>query len=263
MKYTVIVLLSAVFLLFVNALASHNSIILASEELLRNGGFEQGISSWSTYSGELSTVESPVQSGSSAARFAVNVYRQEAWLYQTVEVVPGEIYTLTGYSLKNDPQTEHVRFQISWWGETEEISFCDSPWLTINSSEYQLLSVTATAPSKAVSARVKAVVHQTDPAGSAIIYFDDFSFVGPAPTPAPTPTPTLSTTPSLTPILTATASPTPIATLTPTIVPTVTPTPHPLRDKRRPLLSRLHLHPVQHLLLHPLQQRSQRMQAMF
>jgi hypothetical protein len=229
MKYTVtvIVLLSAVLLLFVNALASHISIILASEELLRNGGFEQGISSWNTYGGELSTVESPVHSGSSAAKFVVDVYRQEAWLYQVVEVLPGENYILTGYSLKNDLQTEHVRFHISWWNETEEIGFRDSPWLTINSSEYQLLSVTATAPSKAVSARVKAVVHQTDPAGSATVYFDDVSFVGPAPTPTPTPTSTFSPTPSLTPIPTATSSPTPIATLTPTIAPTATRTPTP------------------------------------
>jgi hypothetical protein len=227
MKSTFIVLFSAVLLLSVNALASHNSITLASEELLQNGGFEDGTSSWNIYSGELSTVESPVHSGSSAARFVVNVYRQEAWIYQVVEVVPGENYTVTGYSLKNDLQTEHIRFQISWWGETEEISFRDSPWLTINSSEYQLLTVTATAPSGAVSARVKAIVHQVDPAGSATVYFDDLSFIGPSATPTPTPTPTLSPTPSLTPTPAPTPSPTPTPALTPTA--TRTPTPAPRR----------------------------------
>ncbi|MBM3157394.1 MAG: hypothetical protein FJ004_08945 [Chloroflexi bacterium] len=229
MKHAFIVLFSAVLLLSANVFTSHNSNVSASEELLQNGGFEQGTDSWNIYNGELSTVESPVHGGSSAARLVVDIYRQEAWIHQIVDIVPGGSYTLTGYVLKNDSQAEHVRFQISWWDETEEIGLLDSTRLTTNSPEYQSLTLIATAPAKARAARVRAIVRQTDPSGSATVYFDDISFTGPAPTPAPSiaPTVTPSPTPAVTPTPTATSSPTPSITPTLTITPSVTHTPTP------------------------------------
>ncbi len=236
MNFTPVVLFCIALVVSISLLAMSDATTMASQELLQNGGFEQGTGSWNIYNGELSTVESPVHSGSSAARLVVDVYRQEAWIHQIVDIVPGESYTLAGYVLKNDQQTEHIRFQISWWDGTEEISLLDSPRLTTNGPEYQLLTVPATAPAKASSARVRAIVRQTDLAGSATVYFDDISFIGPAPTPAPSitptatpgPTPTATPTPTITPTVThtpaSTPRPTPRPTPTPTVVPTTTPT---------------------------------------
>jgi hypothetical protein len=225
MKFAFVSLFCFALLTSLYLFAVSDAMSQPSEELLENGGFEEGASGWSIYGGELAAVESPVHSGSSAARLEASTYRQESWIHQVVDIMPGASYTFTCYTLKNDPQTEHIRLRISWWNETGEIGFQDSAWLTVDKPQYQLLSVTATSPSNAVSATIKAIVRQSDFAGSATAYFDDFSFVGPAPTPtpAPTPSPTTTLTPTVSPTITPTATP----TITPTHIPTPSPAPTP------------------------------------
>lgn len=227
--------LSIITFAFLIAILSLPSILHAQESnnLLQNPNFEEGPSGWSVFGGTLSLVDSPVQDGSSAAKFSVT--GQEGWIYQFINIAPGSSYILTGYALKNEPQIEHVYLRITWWDDTSKLAIRDSLPLTGDSPEYQQLTCTDTAPLKASLAEVRVFVRQRSPAMPVTIYLDNFSFAGPSPTPSQTPTttptPTLSPTPTSTPISTQTPTPSPSPEPTPSPSPTatvtVTPTPSP------------------------------------
>ncbi len=208
-------------------LSSSSPLASASEELLLNGGFESPLQGeWQVYGAgaTLSRVGAPIHSGANAAAFASTSISAK-WTYQTVAASPSESYTLSGWILKNTSEIEKVFLRVSWYesdgGFGAEISSVDSGWLTGNSPEYQFLTVTASAPLKARSARVKVMLFPTSTA-SVSICLDDMSFVGPRPTATPTPTATATAAPS--PAATATPAPMPTPTMTSTPSPTPTPT---------------------------------------
>ena len=207
----------------------------APDELLVNGGFEDGVAGWASYSGVFSYSDDPVHSGNQAAFFIVSV--PEGWAYQVVSVQPGGSYTFSGWAIKNDDDIVAVFLRIGWYEGDDAMGgaiwYTTNPFeqLRDNHSDYQSLTITGTAPPYAHSATVECVVKLVDtPTGPAIAYFDDMSFTGPPPS-MPTPTPTATPTPTSTPTPTASPTPTPIATCTssPTLTPapTLTPTPTP------------------------------------
>ena len=198
--------------------------------LLTNSGFEDGTTGWSTYRGSFSVVESPVQGGSYAAALNYDTV-STIWVYQTVHIRGGESYTFCGYALKNDPNIESVFLRISWYERSDifitELSYNDSvAVLTDDQPQYRLLTTNQiTSPLNARSARLKAVAVSRS-ATPATVYFDDFSFVGPAP--EPTPSPTSTPTPTPTPTQLPTSTPSPTLTISPTSSPTADPTHTPI-----------------------------------
>ena len=232
-----IVILAVLASLAVSALS-----FAAPDELLVNGGFEEGIEPWRvrTTRGELSLVSKSdypdcVLSGDYAAKFTSG--SNADWIYQVVPVQPGGTYTFSGYAQNNDPGVASVYLRIHWYeradGYGEPLNpggIVSTQTLTTDDSYHLLTTEPVTAPLEvhpAHSARVECVVDGTP---SAIAYFDDMSFEGPpppTPTPTPTPNPTSTPTPTPTPTPTSTPTPTPSPTATPPISPTPSPSPTP------------------------------------
>jgi len=232
MKHVFASLVLVSLVVIVTAALLHVLPTLADGELLQNHDFEQGLTGWLTKEADFSLVSSPVHNGSLAA--AVTTSQQSDKLFQCVNIVPGESYTLLGYVVKNDPDIERVFLRISWYEETsyEEpniLASHDSSWVTSDSPDYRSLVVNGVAPFKANSAMVQAFVIQRSPGNHVTIYVDDMSFVctslGPTPSPTPSPVPTVTPMPTPTPTSTATPIPTPTPTLEPTPFLTSTPTP--------------------------------------
>lgn len=207
--------------------------------LLTDPGFEDGDIGWRLYAGTFTQVTSPVHGGRAAACLS-STSRTAARVYQVVSVAPRESYTLCGWAMRDAPDANaKVYFRVSWYesedgygGEVQSLASTSSE-LTSNSTDYQRLTVTATAPEGARSARLEGVLDPHSDAVAATAYFDDLSFVGPAPLPTPSPTPTPEPTPSPTPTPGPTAGPTagpiptPSPTPTPSALPTSTRTPAP------------------------------------
>ena len=206
----------------------------APNQLLTDPGFEDGDIGWRSYAGAFTRVVSPVHSGSAAAWLS-STSRTAARVYRVVSVAPGESYTLCGWAMRDAPDANaKVYLRVSWYesedgygGELESLVSTSSE-LTSNSTDYRCLTVTATPPEGARSARLEGVLDPHSDAADATAYFDDFSFVGPAPTPMPSPTPTPTTTPAptSTPVA-ATPTPSPVPTSTRTPAPTTDATPTP------------------------------------
>jgi hypothetical protein len=212
------------------------SILRAEDsiELLQNTSFEEASDSihpdlWSSAGGTLSVTDLHVRSGNFAASFTSETINTK-WIHQLVNIQGGNTYCFSGYAWKGEPNIETVYLEISFYDNPEGDG---SPVLKCSSTEALMSDIDAyrflttgdrIAPPNAHSARVKAMVvpHSATPATA---YFDDLSFIGPAPTPSPTPTVTPAPTPNPTPTLEPTPTPTPTPTLTPTPAPSPTPTP--------------------------------------
>ncbi|MDO8616188.1 MAG: hypothetical protein Q7T33_10725 [Dehalococcoidia bacterium] len=199
-------------------------------ELLANGGFEDGVTGWSTTAGTLDSITDPVHGGARAAQFNSAQQPASQQVYQWPLVQGGQAYELSGWVLLPDAAIDRVFLRISWFDAGGSlVSGEDSlPLSGINPSYRFLTTGPLTAPDAARSARVAAVVITT---GASLLYLDEFSLQGLAPLPVATasPLPPASATPSLTPAATASPDATPSATrtATPSATPTATPTASP------------------------------------
>jgi len=224
-------------------LAVTGSASAAPDELLMNGGFEDGADYWQEANCAFGLTSDPslVLVGGVAA--ALTDESGVGWIGQVVQVQPEATYDLSGWVLKDDASDdasiERVFLRIRWYasedGSGQQPGDIVSPLVTGDSHDYRSIAVTAVAPAQAHSARVECVLQMVDvPAGPATAYFDDVSFTGPAPstpTPCATPTPMPTATPTVvtlpTPTATPTPCPTPKATPGPTSTPVVTPAASP------------------------------------
>ena len=163
----------------------------ASNNLLQNPGFEEGIAGWQSLGGTLTYTNNPVHTGNRAAVLIAN--EAEAYIYQTVPVFPGSSCTFSGWTFKNSIYEGNVSLQISWFegedGTGSEIRRDESDRFADNPSDYRFLTTgTHITPANAHSAKVKAAVRPADPSQPVSVFFDDMVFVEILHSSTPTPT---------------------------------------------------------------------------
>ena len=209
-----------------------------ADELLSNGGFEDGTAGWAWVGGTLEAVcgPAPVVEGDCAGRFESPTIIDPAdrgdLQHELVPVQTGGSYKLSAFVLKDDPHVESVRMVVTCRdsnGQLIDPGCRLTKELTSNSPDYQLLSIGPfQIPPNAAMAAISFSVMWDSP--GAEVYIDDVRFDGPPPAPTPTPySPAPSATPTLAPGATASPPPTATrpATSTPAPSPTATKTPTP------------------------------------
>ncbi|HEY5640231.1 MAG TPA: hypothetical protein VIW01_09280 [Dehalococcoidia bacterium] len=178
---------------------------------LANGGFEDdgpdgAPLGWRKIGGVITSVSSPVRSGSRALALTSGTTATK-WAYQTVRVEGGQFYRASAFALFSDPDVEAVFVRVSWYasadGSGQALSYVDSQTtLTGASPTYRALTTgPAAAPADSRSARVRLMLRPRS-AEPAAAFFDDVTFTETNPPPE-------------TPAPTATATPLPGATLAP------------------------------------------------
>lgn len=193
-----------------------------ADELLTNGGFEDGTRGWDSYGGSLATSPNAHKGDASAVFSAADPAGKGAVKHDLVWVQPGATYALSAAILSDDPRVSKVSLRIDWQKANGESARLDRPPsdLMTTDAEWLPLSIQdVTAPPDAVWAKVVIYV-ETDGTGGEIS-IDDVSLAGP-----PAPTSTLTPPPSSTPVPGATATSasthTPAPSATATEVPTAT-----------------------------------------
>jgi hypothetical protein len=146
---------------------------LCYDNLLGNGGFEQGTSVWTAqYGTTFITVTDPVSSGNWAA--AITGTTGSVWIYQDVDIIPGATYTLTGWVLKDDDAYRYALLRIEWWPTGSGI--VESGQLTDDNDFYRPITAgPAVAPPNTSRARIKLIADIRTPTPSHSIYFDELS----------------------------------------------------------------------------------------
>ena len=145
---------------------------LGYDNLLGNGGFEQGTSGWTaSFGATLITVTEPVSSGNWAA--ALSDTTGEVRIYQVVPVFPGATYTLTGWIYKDEPGFKRACLRVEWVAsgspDVEKCIYDDNDF-------YRSVTVGPTdAPLYATSAKIEGMAEiRTSPVTNPI-YFDELS----------------------------------------------------------------------------------------
>lgn len=207
-----------------------------AQNLILNPSFEtsSSVDNWNEYPGTATlTTSNTAKTGNfSASLNKTNNKLGSIYLYQDVDVDTSQYYSLSGYVLKNSSNFDHILLRISWRDSSlAQISVTDSDELTIDSSNFQVLSISSVQPPQnALKARIEllANISTANPQNPAL--FDDIEFSEVSPptqvpsTPTPKPSPTLTPTPT----------PTPNSTPNPTINPTIKPT---LKTTVKPTIS--------------------------
>lgn len=188
----------------------------AIKNLLKNGDFEQGFDErgvalqWEPFKNDnvqaiYGRETSPyVESGSSAQRITVlgaGDFNRYAGLYQQVEVVPGQVYTLTLHGQirtgRGDVNQSSFGYRMQYalsqaglknWQNVPEADWVELPWdeQLINASATKFYSYTTTIEpgSNSLSLFVRAWNKWPDP-GEVHYTLDSFSLVGPSSAAAP------------------------------------------------------------------------------
>ena len=142
------------------------------QNLLQNGGFEQGTSGWTaSYGATFITVTQPVTSGNWAASLDRTDTTGEIWIYQDVVVVPGATYTLTGWIYQNEPGFDEACLRIEWVESgSPDLQEC----LPGNNDFYRPITVGPTdAPHDATQARISAAANVGYTQHSYPVFFDE------------------------------------------------------------------------------------------
>lgn len=145
---------------------------LGYDNLLGNGGFEEGTSGWTaSYGATFITVTEPVSSGNWAAALKRSDTTGWIWIYQDVVVVPGATYTLTGWIYNNEPRFDEACLRIEWVGSgSPDVQKC----LFGNNAFYRAITVgPVAAPSDATRTIIKARANILTSPPTNPIYFDE------------------------------------------------------------------------------------------
>jgi hypothetical protein len=196
-----------------------------ADELLSNGGFEEGTAGWVSDTGTLGAVCEPALAveGDCAGQLITDTRPSSIIQHELVPVQPGGSYTLSASILKNDPHVVSVELRITWHdGNGTHVELEPFAKLTQNSPSYQPLSV-GTIESPAGSTWAAISIRLLSDSPGAEVYIDDVHFEGSPPAPTSTPySPSPSATPTLAPL--STATPLPTSTRAPTSTPAAAPT---------------------------------------
>jgi hypothetical protein len=141
-------------------------------DLLQNGGFEQGTSGWGvSYGATFITVTNPVSSDNWAASLDRRDTPAKIWIYQDVVVVPGAIYTLTGWIYKDEPGFDEACLRIEWLASgSPDLQEC----LSGDNDFYRPITVGPTdAPGDATKARISAAADVADADHLYPVFFDE------------------------------------------------------------------------------------------
>jgi hypothetical protein len=146
---------------------------LGYDNLLGNGGFEQGTSGWAaSYGTTFVTVTDPVSTGNWAA--AITGTTGSVWIYQDVDIIPGATYTLTGWVYKDDDAYRYALLRIEWWPTGS--GMVESGQLTDDNDFYRPITAgPAVAPLNTSKARIKLMANIRTANPSHPIYFDELS----------------------------------------------------------------------------------------
>ncbi|MES4889105.1 glycoside hydrolase family 18 protein [Streptomyces sp. NPDC096012] len=154
-------LLTAALLAVSGVTALSSAARAADADMIRNGGFESGLSGWTCTAG--TTVNSPVHSGGSALQ-ATPAGSDNAQCTQTVTVRPDSQYTLSGYV-----RGSYVYLGASGTGTTDV-----SAW-TQSAPDWQKLGTTF----RTGATTTKVTIHTHGWYGTGPYQADDISLVGP------------------------------------------------------------------------------------
>jgi hypothetical protein len=145
---------------------------LGYDDLLGNGGFEQGTSAWTaSYGATFITVTEPVSAGLWAAALNRSDTTGEIYIQQEVDIVPGATYTLTGWIYKNEPRFDEACLRIKWVESgSPDLQKC----LSGDNNFYRRITVGPTeAPEDASRAKIRATADIRIPTHTNPIYFDE------------------------------------------------------------------------------------------
>jgi hypothetical protein len=150
-------------------------------ELLVNGGFESWTngtpSNWTVESGATTAKESSiVQSGTWSLKINTTG-KNDAGVYQGISVSPGSTYTFRVWLYSSGTGTKGIGVRIAWYNAGGNyISGADAgPVYNNTTYQWQLVTVSGTAPSNATTARANILgyMNNGNPAG----YADNASFI--------------------------------------------------------------------------------------
>jgi len=147
---------------------------LGYDNLLGNGGFEQGTSAWTaSYGATFITVTEPVSAGNWAAALNRSDTTGEIYIQQEVDIVPGATYTLTGRIYKDEPDFQRACLCIEWVESgSPDLQEC----LSDDDDFYFPITVGPTvAPSDATRAKIKAMAEVRTANPSIPVYFDELA----------------------------------------------------------------------------------------
>jgi hypothetical protein len=186
------------------------------DNLLINGGFEDGTAGWSAIGGDLTVDDALVRGESHAGVFATAQVRAEP--RQCLPVAPSSDYEFWGYvARRQEDLKSSLRLRALWWDQDncqgQRLWTHDSQVLTLDQEEHWYdLALGGRSPDAARSAYLTIEVQES----GATVCLDDFVASGPAaPTETPTAEPSASATPTVTP-----RPPIPSPSATPHISPT-------------------------------------------
>jgi len=181
MRKFIILKLTGILFLYIN--------LAGAGELIIDGGFESGTTNhWNEWGlKEWSVVDSPVRSGSFAARVVDYAGSGYGYIEQKgVIISPGETYSASLWVYDNDPDGE-VTIRVYWYtsydGSGSYIEKAQSP-PSLDSPSYQELTTgEIIAPVNANSANIRAWVSGSGACGERTFYVDDVCFVRVIPKP--------------------------------------------------------------------------------
>jgi hypothetical protein len=194
---------------FLSALLAQGSAA-QDDNLLANGGFENGAEGWLVIGGELTVDSAFVHGGSSAGVFGADGTSRHEASY-CLPVAPSSDYEFQGYGAR--PQEETVstlRLIAYWYGRSDclgqKLWAIQSPIVPLDDEEqWYELALGGKSPDAAQSAYLTIEVQES----GATVYLDDFAVNGPpTPTETPTPEPSASASPKRTAVPDSTPTPT-------------------------------------------------------
>lgn len=169
------------------------------DDLLINGGFEDGTEGWQAPEGQLTVSDALVRSGSYAGVFPMGAAYPPREASQCLPIAPSSDYEFRGYAARGEAGPPTLQLRVFWYDESD----CLAQGLAGGQQSVALgeaahwfeLAVSGRSPASARAARLRIVVEESE----ATVYLDDFAVSVVASTETPTAEPSVSPTPSATP----------------------------------------------------------------